>query len=134
MAVRSVARADAGRSNGSSRGSTTRVVSSRAGNVMSTTSWACCISPAPESSSGIYEMTSSLLAGRLFFERDPAASLLLHDLIGLSHVRDTKDNRRVPGSFQDAAVGVLDVDLMVGELAGQFSKSAGAVREVRADY
>src|SRR5947209_9470149 len=36
------ARADAGRSNGSSRGSTTRVVSSRAGNVMSTTSWACC--------------------------------------------------------------------------------------------
>ena len=41
--------------------STTRVVSSRAGNVMSTTSWACCISPAPESSSGIYEMTSSLL-------------------------------------------------------------------------
>src|SRR5437762_2964714 len=53
-------RADAGRSNGSSRGSTTRVVSSRAGNVMSTTSWACCISPAPESSSGIYELTSSL--------------------------------------------------------------------------
>src|SRR5437867_13256958 len=58
-AVRSVTRADAGRSNGCSRGSTTRVVSSRAGNVMSTTSWACCISPAPESSSGIYEMTSS---------------------------------------------------------------------------
>jgi len=58
MAVRSVARADAGRSNGSSRGSTTRLVSSRAGNVMSPTSWTCRISPAPEPSSGIYEMTS----------------------------------------------------------------------------
>jgi Transposase DDE domain len=40
------------------------IVSSRAGNVMSTTSWACCISRAPESSSGIYEMTSSLPACR----------------------------------------------------------------------
>ncbi len=61
-AVRCAATAAAGKSNGSSPGSTTPGASSPAGNIMSRTFSACCSSPVPASCSGIYETGSSFLS------------------------------------------------------------------------
>jgi hypothetical protein len=58
MDTHSVAPDGAGKSNGSSPGSTTTGASSHVGSAISRITWAWCSSPAPNSASGICEMTS----------------------------------------------------------------------------